>query len=207
MKEDIEKWNKSRKNSNHWETLIIPWFKKPDNLWMCRHHPQSWSIDIIHHHYNSFELLSHPILVLFHSSSLVWFSSFFFSIIHFSSFLLFFPIFFSILFHLLAGQCETTISGHSDSIECVKWGGAGLLYSCSRDRTIKGDKNYMKKCSVFFVFSLSLSPTPFLSFSLSLFISLLLSLLVSLYLSLSISLSLSLSPSFSISVSLTHTPL
>ena len=36
------------------------------------------------------------------------------------------------------GQCETTISGHSDSIECVKWGGSGLLYSCSRDRTIKG---------------------------------------------------------------------
>lgn len=35
------------------------------------------------------------------------------------------------------GRCETVISGHSDSVECVKWGGTGLLYTCSRDRTIK----------------------------------------------------------------------
>lgn len=35
------------------------------------------------------------------------------------------------------GTCETTISGHLDSIECIRWGGCGLLYSCSRDRTIK----------------------------------------------------------------------
>ena len=34
-------------------------------------------------------------------------------------------------------QCETTISGHSDAVECVRWGGNGLLYTCSRDRTIK----------------------------------------------------------------------
>ena len=33
--------------------------------------------------------------------------------------------------------CETTISGHSDSVDGVKWGGNGLLYTCSRDRTIK----------------------------------------------------------------------
>jgi ribosome assembly protein 4 len=29
------------------------------------------------------------------------------------------------------------VSGHSDSVESVKWGGAGLLYTASRDRTIK----------------------------------------------------------------------
>lgn len=34
------------------------------------------------------------------------------------------------------GRCETVISGHSDSVESVKWGGNGLIYSCSRDRTI-----------------------------------------------------------------------
>lgn len=33
--------------------------------------------------------------------------------------------------------CDTTISGHLDSVECVKWGGTGLIYTCSRDRTIK----------------------------------------------------------------------
>lgn len=41
------------------------------------------------------------------------------------------------IWNILTGACETTISGHTDSVECVKWGGAGLLYSCSRDRTIK----------------------------------------------------------------------
>jgi ribosome assembly protein 4 len=41
------------------------------------------------------------------------------------------------IWNIATGTCETTISGHSDSVECVKWGGNGLLYSCSRDRTIK----------------------------------------------------------------------
>ena len=27
--------------------------------------------------------------------------------------------------------------GHADSIECVKWGGEGLIYTASRDRTVK----------------------------------------------------------------------
>ena len=35
------------------------------------------------------------------------------------------------------GDCLTTICGHSDSVECVKWGGSGLIYTGSRDRTIK----------------------------------------------------------------------
>lgn len=41
------------------------------------------------------------------------------------------------VWNISTGLCEATISGHSDSIECVKWGGTGLLYTCSRDRTIK----------------------------------------------------------------------
>jgi WD40 repeat protein len=31
---------------------------------------------------------------------------------------------------------NTCKTGHADSVECVKWGGEGLLYSASRDRTI-----------------------------------------------------------------------
>jgi len=34
-------------------------------------------------------------------------------------------------------SCEITLSGHADSVECVVWSGEGLLYSASRDRTIK----------------------------------------------------------------------
>ncbi|KAL9184680.1 hypothetical protein ACHAXT_012650 [Thalassiosira profunda] len=34
-------------------------------------------------------------------------------------------------------RCEATLAGHMDSIESVKWGGEGLIYSASRDRTIK----------------------------------------------------------------------
>ena len=32
---------------------------------------------------------------------------------------------------------EAVIAGHSDSIECCKWGGEGLLYTASRDRTVR----------------------------------------------------------------------
>jgi ribosome assembly protein 4 len=41
------------------------------------------------------------------------------------------------IWNMRTGVCETTISGHTDSVECVRWGGVGLLYTCSRDRTIK----------------------------------------------------------------------
>mmetsp|Transcript_18519 Transcript_18519/g.21227 ORF Transcript_18519/g.21227 Transcript_18519/m.21227 type:complete len:612 (+) Transcript_18519:77-1912(+) len=34
-------------------------------------------------------------------------------------------------------QSLITLSGHTDSIEAVKWGGEGFLYTASRDRTIK----------------------------------------------------------------------
>ena len=33
--------------------------------------------------------------------------------------------------------CLFTLSGHTDSVESVKWGGEGLIYTASRDRTIK----------------------------------------------------------------------
>lgn len=35
--------------------------------------------------------------------------------------------------------CQTirTLSGHTKSVTVVKWGGAGLLYTASQDRTIK----------------------------------------------------------------------
>ncbi|KDO30212.1 hypothetical protein SPRG_04995 [Saprolegnia parasitica CBS 223.65] len=35
------------------------------------------------------------------------------------------------------GRQVASLSGHTDSVECLKWGGEGLLYSASRDRTIK----------------------------------------------------------------------
>ncbi|CAM9760754.1 unnamed protein product [Choristocarpus tenellus] len=35
------------------------------------------------------------------------------------------------------GRCEISLSGHADSVEKIIWGGEGLLYSASRDRTIK----------------------------------------------------------------------
>jgi len=34
-------------------------------------------------------------------------------------------------------QCVLTLSGHTSSIHCLRWGGQGLLYSGSQDRTIK----------------------------------------------------------------------
>ncbi|KAL3765259.1 hypothetical protein ACHAWO_001200 [Cyclotella atomus] len=34
-------------------------------------------------------------------------------------------------------RAEATLAGHSDSVECVKWGGEGLIYTASRDRQIK----------------------------------------------------------------------
>ncbi len=37
---------------------------------------------------------------------------------------------------MATAACLAVISGHSDAVECVKWGGTGLLYSASRDRTI-----------------------------------------------------------------------
>lgn len=40
------------------------------------------------------------------------------------------------VWHAKTGNEVFTISGHTDSIECVKWGGQGHIYTASRDRTI-----------------------------------------------------------------------
>jgi ribosome assembly protein 4 len=34
-------------------------------------------------------------------------------------------------------RCEATMAGHADSVEAVRWGGEGLVYTASRDRLIK----------------------------------------------------------------------
>ncbi|XP_038670525.1 notchless protein homolog 1 isoform X1 [Scyliorhinus canicula] len=35
------------------------------------------------------------------------------------------------------GRCDKILTGHMQSVTCVKWGGDGLIYSSSQDRTIK----------------------------------------------------------------------
>uniref|UniRef100_A0A8D3AAR5 Notchless protein homolog 1 n=1 Tax=Scophthalmus maximus TaxID=52904 RepID=A0A8D3AAR5_SCOMX len=35
------------------------------------------------------------------------------------------------------GRCEKILTGHIQSVTCVKWGGDGLLYTSSQDRTVK----------------------------------------------------------------------
>ena len=37
----------------------------------------------------------------------------------------------------ITGRLSITLSGHAQCVTCVKWGGAGLIYSASQDRTIK----------------------------------------------------------------------
>ena len=34
-------------------------------------------------------------------------------------------------------QCVMSLSGHLQSVTCVKWGGSDLIYSASQDRTVK----------------------------------------------------------------------
>ncbi|GBG32365.1 Notchless protein-like 1 [Hondaea fermentalgiana] len=40
------------------------------------------------------------------------------------------------VWNVRTGRSEMTLTGHSDSIEAVRWGGEGLLYTASRDKTI-----------------------------------------------------------------------
>ncbi|XP_042298534.1 notchless protein homolog 1 [Sceloporus undulatus] len=37
----------------------------------------------------------------------------------------------------VSGRCDLILTSHTQSVTCVKWGGDGLLYSASQDRTIK----------------------------------------------------------------------
>jgi ribosome assembly protein 4 len=40
------------------------------------------------------------------------------------------------VWNVRTGNCQFVLSGHSDSIESVRWGGEGLIYTASRDKTI-----------------------------------------------------------------------
>lgn len=37
----------------------------------------------------------------------------------------------------ILGQLIRTLSSHTKSVTCIRWGGEGLIYSSSQDRTIK----------------------------------------------------------------------
>ncbi|CAK9829846.1 Notchless protein homolog 1 [Anthophora retusa] len=41
------------------------------------------------------------------------------------------------IWDVVRAQTVRTLSGHTKSVTCVKWGGRGLIYSASQDRTIK----------------------------------------------------------------------
>ena len=66
--------------------------------------------------------------------------------------------------------CKTmmVLSGHTHCVTCVRWGGEGLLYTSSQDRTIKvwriKDVSMMIMCSCCILpVSLSLSLSSYLS--------------------------------------------
>ncbi|KAL9885279.1 notchless protein homolog 1 isoform 2-T2 [Glossina fuscipes fuscipes] len=41
------------------------------------------------------------------------------------------------IWDIVLGQCIMVISGHTAAVTAVRWGGAGLIYSSSKDRTVK----------------------------------------------------------------------
>jgi ribosome assembly protein 4 len=41
------------------------------------------------------------------------------------------------IWDVVLGQTVVTLTGHSTTVTCVKWGGAGLLYTGSQDCTVK----------------------------------------------------------------------
>ncbi|XP_062508173.1 notchless protein homolog 1-like [Corticium candelabrum] len=41
------------------------------------------------------------------------------------------------IWDVFVGLCVRSLSGHTQSVTCVKWGGEGLLYTSSQDRTIR----------------------------------------------------------------------
>lgn len=49
----------------------------------------------------------------------------------------------------LMSTCVRSLSGHTQSVTCIRWGGKNLIYSSSQDRTIKvwrsEDVNLIKK--------------------------------------------------------------
>jgi len=41
------------------------------------------------------------------------------------------------LWDVVTGQCLRSLTGHTASVTCLRWGGGGLIYTASQDRTIK----------------------------------------------------------------------
>ncbi|XP_077448924.1 notchless protein homolog 1 [Stigmatopora argus] len=41
------------------------------------------------------------------------------------------------IWDVVLGRCDKILTSHTQSVTCVKWGGDGLLYTSSQDRTIK----------------------------------------------------------------------
>jgi len=41
------------------------------------------------------------------------------------------------IWDVLLGKCLRSLTGHTMSVTCLRWGGSGLVYSASQDRTIK----------------------------------------------------------------------
>jgi len=41
------------------------------------------------------------------------------------------------IWNVNTGACEVILSSHTNAVQCLRWGGEGLLYSGSHDRTIK----------------------------------------------------------------------
>jgi WD40 repeat protein len=68
------------------------------------------------------------------------------------------------IWNVRTGKCLAELAQHTGSVECCKWGGEGLLYTASRDRTIKvrgcwgfdlfwgGDRGYMCALIVWFAY-------------------------------------------------------
>ena len=50
---------------------------------------------------------------------------------------------------ITTGHCKLSISSHTGAISCVKWGGEGLIYTASYDRTIKvWDTEVLHYCDI-----------------------------------------------------------
>jgi ribosome assembly protein 4 len=41
------------------------------------------------------------------------------------------------IWDVVLGQTLKILNGHTAAVSCIRWGGEGLIYTASRDRTIK----------------------------------------------------------------------
>uniref|UniRef100_A0A182SXX5 NLE domain-containing protein n=1 Tax=Anopheles maculatus TaxID=74869 RepID=A0A182SXX5_9DIPT len=52
------------------------------------------------------------------------------------------------IWDIVLGTCVKVIAGHTAPVTAVRWGGSGLLYTSSRDRTIKINKDALKQMAL-----------------------------------------------------------